>query len=223
MAGAPSSTGRSSPPGPSTSGRSIWSAGRRPRSPRSRTASFRRSCCPERRASPTPPLGDAARDSSDAISRGGETTPLLESAFNKREVRFSPDGQFLAMISNESGRPEVYVTSFPGPGERVRVSAGGARHLRWSRDGREIFYISSDQYLVSVPVRTSPTLELGSATLLFQLREGGTDTGALDRGISSGFDVSADGKRFLVVFPEIVGDALPLTVVANWESEAGTH
>jgi len=157
------------------------------------------------------------------LSGGGKPTPLLESAFNKREVRFSPDGQFLAMISNESGRPEVYVMSFPGPGERVRVSAGGARHLRWSRDGREIFYISSDQYLVSVPVRTSPTLELGSATLLFQLREGGTDTGALDRGISSGFDVSADGKRFLVVFPEIVGDALPLTVVANWAAEAGTH
>src|SRR6266545_4836968 len=157
------------------------------------------------------------------LSGGGKPTPLLESAFNKREVRFSPDGQFLAMISNESGRPEVYVTSFPGPGERVRVSAGGARHLRWSRDGRELFYISSDQHLISVPVRTSPALELGAATPLFLLREGGTDTGALDRGISSGFDVSADGKRFLVVFPEVVGDVLPLTVVANWASEAGTH
>ncbi len=157
------------------------------------------------------------------LSGGGKPTPLLESAFNKREVRFSPDGQFLAMISNESGRPEVYVTSFPGPGERVRVSAGGARHLRWSRDGGELFYISSDQHLISVPVRTSPTLELGAATPLFLLREGGTDTGALDRGISSGFDVSADGKRFLVVFPEVVGDALPLTVVGNWAAEAGTH
>ena len=157
------------------------------------------------------------------LSGGGKPTALLESAFNKREVRFSPDGRFLAMISNESGRPEVYVTSFPGPGERVRVSAGGARHLRWSRDGRELFYISSDQHLISVPVRTSPALELGAATPLFLLREGGADTGALDRGISSGFDVSADGKRFLVVFPEVVGDALPLTVVGNWAAEAGTH
>ncbi len=157
------------------------------------------------------------------LSGGGKPTALLESAFNKREVRFSPDGRFLAMISNESGRPEVYVTSFPGPGERVRVSAGGARHLRWSRDGRELFYISSDQHLISVPVRTSPTLELGAATPLFLLREGGAETGALDRGISSGFDASADGKRFLVVFPEVVGDVLPLTVVANWASEAGTH
>jgi Tol biopolymer transport system component len=155
------------------------------------------------------------------LSGGGQSSPLLESAFNKREVRFSPDGRFLAMISNESGRPEVYVTSFPGPGERVRVSTGGARHLRWSRDGRELSYISSDWRLISVPVRTSPTLELGAATPLFSLREGGAETDALDRGISSGFDVSSDGKRFLVVLPEVVGDALPLTVIANWAAGAG--
>ncbi len=155
------------------------------------------------------------------LSGGGKPTALLESAFNKREVRFSPDGKFLAMISSESGRPEVYVTSFPGPGERVRVSTGGARHLRWSRDGRELFYISSDQSLISVPVRTSPALELGAATPLFSIRKGGTESGALDRGITSGFDVSPDGKRFLIVFPEVLGDELPLTVVVNWASEAG--
>ena len=76
------------------------------------------------------------------LSDGGRPSALLESAFNMREVRFSPDGKFLAMISNESGRPEVYVTSFPGPGERVRVSTGGAGHLRWSRDGREMKILS---------------------------------------------------------------------------------
>jgi poly(3-hydroxybutyrate) depolymerase len=124
------------------------------------------------------------------------------------------------MISSESGRPEVYVTSFPGPGERVRVSTGGARHLRWSRDGQELFYISSDQRLISVPVRTSPALELGAATPLFSLQRGGTEMGAPDRGVTSGFDVSADGKRFLVVFPEVIADELPLTVIANWAAEA---
>jgi Tol biopolymer transport system component len=154
------------------------------------------------------------------LSGGGKPSALLKSAFNKREVRFSPDGKFLAMISNESGRPEVYVTSFPGPGERVRVSTGGAHHLRWSRDGRELFYISSDQTMVSVPVRTSPALEIGAPAPLFSIRKGGMESGALDRGITSGFDVSADGKRFLVVSPEVLGDELPLTVVANWASEA---
>jgi Tol biopolymer transport system component len=154
------------------------------------------------------------------LSGGGKATALLESAFNKREVRFSPDGRFLAMISNESGRSEVYVTRFPGPGERVRVSTGGARHLQWSHDGRELFYISSDQRLIAVPVRTSPALELGIATPLFSLLKGGVE-GGLDRGITSGFDVSADGQRFLIVFPEVVGDELPLTIVANWASEAG--
>jgi serine/threonine protein kinase len=155
------------------------------------------------------------------LSAGGKPSALLESAFNIREVRFSPDGKFLAMISNESGRSEVYVTSFPGPGERVRVSTGGARHLRWSRDGRELFYISSDQTLISVPMRTSPALEIGTAAPLFSIRKGGTESGALDRGITSGFDVSPDGKRFLVIVPEVVADELPLTIVANWTSEAG--
>ncbi len=155
------------------------------------------------------------------LSGGGKPTAFLESAFNKREVRFSPDGRFLAMISNESGRPEVYVTPFPGPGERVRVSTGGVQHLRWSRDGREIFYISSDQRLMSVPVRTSPALELGAATPLFSLKQPRGAPGALDNGITSGFDVSPDGKRFLVVFLEVAGDELPLTVIANWAAEAG--
>ena len=154
------------------------------------------------------------------LSDGGRPSALLESAFNMREVRFSPDGKFLAMISNESGRPEVYVTSFPGPGERVRVSTGGAGHLRWSRDGRELFYISSDRTMVSVPVRTDPALEIGAPTPLFSIRKGGTESGALDRGITSGFDVTPDGKRFLVVVPEVLGDELPLTIVANWTSEA---
>jgi eukaryotic-like serine/threonine-protein kinase len=153
------------------------------------------------------------------LTGGGKPIALLQSAFNKREVRLSPDGRFLAMISSESGRPEVYVTPFPGPGERVRVSTGGAQHLRWSRDGRELFYISSDQRLISVPVRTSPTLELGAATPLFSLPRGSTGPGAFENGTSSGFDVSPDGKRFLVVLREVVGDELPVSVVVNWTAE----
>ena len=155
------------------------------------------------------------------LAGGGKPIALLQSAFNKREVRFSPDGRFLAMISNESGRPEVYVTPFPGPGERVRVSTGGAQHLRWSRDGRELFYISADQRMISVPVQISPTLELGAATALFSLSRGSTGAGAFEAGTSSGFDVSPDGKRFLVVLREVIGDELPLSVVVNWTAEAG--
>jgi Tol biopolymer transport system component len=151
------------------------------------------------------------------LAGGGKPIAFLQSPFQKAQVRFSHDGRFVAMISNESGQPEVYVMPYPGPGERVRVSTGGARHLRWSRDGREIFYVSADRRLMSVAVQTAPALALGTPTPLFTLaREIGP------RGfISSAFDVSPDGKQFLVVLPEVVADELPLDVVVNWTAEVG--
>ena len=69
------------------------------------------------------------------LSGGGKPVALLQSPFDKGDVRFSADGRSVAMITGESGQSEVYVTAYPGPGERIRVSTGGARDLRWSRDG----------------------------------------------------------------------------------------
>jgi hypothetical protein len=106
---------------------------------------------------------------------------------------------------------------YPGPGEKTRVSLAGASLLRWSRDGRELFYLSTDQRLISVPIRTSPSLQLGSPTELFSVREKNwlTAFGNAD----SCFDVSPDGKRFLAVVPEVLADKLPLTVAINWATE----
>ena len=143
------------------------------------------------------------------LTGGGKPVAFLQAPFNKRDVRFSPDGRYLAMITTESGQPEVYVTAYPGPGERIRVSTGGARSLRWSRDGRELLYVSGDRHMTSVPVKTSPSLELGAPTALFALS--GADW------IS--FDVSPDGKRFLAIVPKIIADELPLEVVVNWTAE----
>ncbi|HMA17998.1 MAG TPA: hypothetical protein VKS03_06130, partial [Thermoanaerobaculia bacterium] len=141
---------------------------------------------------------------------GGRPAPFLLSGVNKPEARFSPDGNFVALISGESGRPELYVTAFPGPGEKIRVSTGGAAHPRWTRDGRELLYLSGDRRLISTPVRTSPLLELGKAVPLF------TVAGKWNW---MEFQVSPDGKRFLAVVPEVITDELPLTVVANWTAE----
>ncbi|MGH9399613.1 MAG: TolB family protein, partial [Thermoanaerobaculia bacterium] len=147
------------------------------------------------------------------LSGAGKPTPFLETPFNKTSVRFSPDGRFLAMVTGESGpQPELYVTAYPGPAERIRVSTGGAGDPRWSRDGRELFYLSGDRRLMSVAVSTSPALKLGTPTPLFTL------TG---KGYWPSFDVSQDGKRFLALVPETVADELPLNVVANWASEVG--
>ncbi|HQR46028.1 MAG TPA: hypothetical protein PK598_08440, partial [Thermoanaerobaculia bacterium] len=136
----------------------------------------------------------------------GKPAPLLKSPFSKSGVRFSPDGRFLSFVSDESGRPEAYLMPYPGPGERTRVSAGGARLVRWNRDGRELFYVSPDRKLISVPVRTSPSLWLGSPTVLFE-------TGGKPDWTT--FDVSPDGKKFFANVPEVVASEQPLTVVVN--------
>ncbi|HXM76272.1 MAG TPA: hypothetical protein VN971_05830, partial [Thermoanaerobaculia bacterium] len=126
---------------------------------------------------------------------------------------------FIAFLSDESSGIEAYATPFPGPGERVRVSTGGALHLQWGRNGREIFYLSADRHLMSVPVRTTPSLQLGKPVPLFVWKGEIGRRGALSRGTTSRFDVSADGQRFLAVVPEVVVDELPLSVVVNWPAE----
>jgi Tol biopolymer transport system component len=74
-----------------------------------------------------------------AVPGPGKPAPFLQSPFDKKDVRFSPDGRFLAFVSNESGQAEAYVAPFPGPGEKVRLSAGGARLVRWGREGNALF------------------------------------------------------------------------------------
>ena len=139
------------------------------------------------------------------LGRPGKPAALFPAPFNRMNLTFAPAGDFVVFRSDESGRFEAYVAPFPGPGEVTRISTAGARMARWSRDGREILILSSDRRLVSLPVRTSPTLQIGAPVTLFEINGAGW----------SGFDVSPDGKRFLAVVPEVVADRLPLTVVVN--------
>jgi len=139
------------------------------------------------------------------LSPRGPPVRLVHSRFSKSDVRLSPDGRILSLISDESGRPEAYVMPYPGPGEKTRVSSDGARLVRWSRDGREIFCLSADLRLVSVPVRTSPSLRIGAPRELFRLQSKPW----------SAFEPSPDGKRFLAVVPDLIADEQPLTVVVN--------
>ena len=146
----------------------------------------------------------------------GKPAALFPSPFNRRNLSFSPDGDFVVFWSDESGRSEAYVAPFPGPGEVTRVSTAGARMARWSRDGREIFILTGDRRLVSLAVRTSPSLEVGGPAILFER------TLVEVKGIGCNtFDVSPDGKRFLAIVPEVMADRLPLTVVVNGPKKAG--
>ncbi len=134
--------------------------------------------------------------------------PLVTSKSQQETARFSPDDGFVAFISDESGQPEAYVEALAPDRQRVRISTGGATLLRWSRDGKEIFYASPDGKLYAVPIRVSPALQVGAPAVLFSLPAEGWEA----------FDVASDG-RFLAAIQEVSATTVPLSVVSNWTSE----
>jgi eukaryotic-like serine/threonine-protein kinase len=129
--------------------------------------------------------------------------PLLQTAFNEDEARCSPDGRWLAYSSDESGRHEIYATSFPKPSGKWPVSSGGGTQPRWRHDGTELFYLAPDRTVTSVRVGAGSTFEVGAATPLFQIR-------------GTSYAPSADGRRFVTNDPIGEPSAQPITVVLNW-------
>ena len=122
---------------------------------------------------------------------------------------FSPDGKWVAYRSEETGRSEIYVVPYPGPGGRVPVSSGGGTGFRWSRSGRELFYRNGDK-LMAVAIETSPTFRAGTPKLLFEKRYHNV-----------AWDVDADDKRFLIIHQPSLQQATAehLSVVLNWFEE----
>jgi len=153
------------------------------------------------------------------LARGRKPVPLLNTPFHEANPAFSPDGKWLAFISNESGRPEVYIQAFQAKdvpsvvGERYLVSREGALALRWRSNGKELFYLGFDGRIQAVPVKLSPKPEFGPATPLFTIS---TEARAAIHSIV-GFDVSADGQRFVI--PMVTSaDGPSIVVVQNWEA-----
>ena len=148
---------------------------------------------------------------------GWESFPFLQAPSSQVAARFSPDGRFIAYCSDESGRHEVYVRPFPEGEGRWQVSNRGGGQPRWSRDGKELFYVEGDA-MMAVPVITRPSFQAHRAERLFQHSHTGAHTGAQYGGFTR-YDVSPDGQRFLVVEP--VGDQPDpsIIVVQNWFEE----
>jgi serine/threonine-protein kinase len=143
----------------------------------------------------------------------GEVVPMIASRFDEYSPIFSPDGRWLAYVSDESGRYEVYVESVPRGRGRWLVSSGGGIEPLWSADGRELFYRSGDAML-SVAVQTAPTFSVGSPQLLFErpvLKDGIYGT--------LSYDITADGREFLMIERRL--DLVPnrLNVILNWDEE----
>ncbi len=141
-----------------------------------------------------------------------EPEPFIVTPFNERAPRFSPDSRWLAYVSNESGRDEVYVESFPVRGRKWTISSNGGAEPRWSRDGSELFYRQGNQML-AVDVESGDSFSASRPHVLFE--------GHFDSSVAGNpnYDVSSDGERFLMIRRS--GEAVPNTinVVLNWSED----
>jgi Tol biopolymer transport system component len=144
--------------------------------------------------------------------------PFLKTDFDEVHGQLSPDSAWMAYASDETGQREVYVRPFPS-GEGVwRISTVSGDQPRWRRDGKELFYAGADGRMMAVPIKAvadpKPSFELGAPVPLFEshIIDFPTTKGAFQ------YDVTGDGKRFLVVTKNIAAAVSPLTVVVNWNA-----
>jgi serine/threonine protein kinase len=134
---------------------------------------------------------------------------LFASEFAEFQAHFSPDGHWVAYASSESGRPEIYVQSFPPAGGKWQVSTGGGAQPHWRRDGEELYFIAPDRKLMAVEVKLGSAFEMGTPAPLFQTQ--------VSNFVSPNrYDVSADGQRFLVNSSVQEQSRAPIVIVLNW-------
>jgi len=135
--------------------------------------------------------------------------PVVQTEANEVAGTLSPDGRWLAYASDESGRNEVWVQSFPNGSGKRQLTNGEANGPRWRRDGRELFYYTGEGKLMAAPVSNGESLDVGAAVSLFEFRAG------TPRGIPP-YAVTRDGQRFLINAVVETEPNAPLTVVVNW-------
>ena len=144
--------------------------------------------------------------------------PFLQAGYNVGQGRFSRDGKWLAYVTDETGRANVYVTPFPDGKGKWQVSADGGSMVRWRGDGKELYYLNGTGDLMAVEVNGSgQEFRIGPPQRLFHME---LKTGPSRYDLSStseqiGYDVMPDGKQFIVTSP-VAGSASPVTMVTNW-------
>jgi serine/threonine-protein kinase len=145
------------------------------------------------------------------LERERQPEMLLQTPFNENTGMLSPDDRWLAYVSNESGREEIYVRPFPGPGGRVQISTEGGIQPMWSKDGRELFYQNGNK-MMAVAISMEPELAPGKPEVLFE--------GAYQMGnrLSSNYDVTPDG-RFVMIRTDESSAPAQINVVLNWHQE----
>jgi Tol biopolymer transport system component len=141
-----------------------------------------------------------------------QVRPWMQERWTIRNAQFSPDGRWVAYSSNETGAFEVYVSPFPSANGKRQVSSRGGEEPRWRHDGRELYYLSGQGELMAVDIATEPALEARTPLVLFQthIRQ---PVSAMD---VFSYDVSADGRRFLVNTKVDEPGAAPVSIILNW-------
>jgi len=146
------------------------------------------------------------------VAEEREPEPFLQTPFNEGGAMFSPDGHWLAYTSSESGRVEIYVQPFPGPGGKWQISTAGGNEPLWARNGQELFYRNGEQ-MMAVDITTQPSFSAGTPYLLFEGQY------YFQSGVApANYDVTPDGQQFIMINTD-VEEARQINVVLNWFEE----
>jgi Periplasmic component of the Tol biopolymer transport system len=142
--------------------------------------------------------------------------PILQTQFNETHAQVSPDGKWIAYVSDETGRAEVFVRSFPvTTAGKWQISTGGGDSPQWRRDGKELCYFSADKKLMSVDVNSGSTFEPSAPTALFEVPIEDTSI----TGVRNQYLLSPDGQRFFINKISEQQKPSPITVVINWAAQ----
>ena len=145
---------------------------------------------------------------------GQAAQPFLQTRFDESHPQLSPDSRWIAYVSSESGRNEVYLRQFPDAGAKRQISTGGGDAVIWSRDGRTLFYRNADQ-MMAIQIGTGRELTATRGRPLFK---GPYMTGGVGLGGGTGidFDVAPDGRRFAMILPAEPESLHEIALVENW-------
>ena len=146
------------------------------------------------------------------VKNGSEPVPFVESPANELSPVFSPDGRYIAYVSNETGQNEIYVRPYPLPGPVIAVSIDGGTEPVWSPDGSELYYRHGEE-LLAVPLRTGSGFSVGSPRAVLNTPAPPTT------GSNPAYDVFPSGDRFLILRPPPGAPIDRLRVVLNWHDE----
>lgn len=138
--------------------------------------------------------------------------PWLQTRFSEAGGQISPDSKWIIYASDESGRFEIYLNSFPVFGQKIQISNAGGEQPRWRGDGKEVFYITPDRKVVSVELNYGETVEPGTPKILFQTQI----VPSIEA--RNHWDVTNDGQTFLINTTAPSTADAPIEVITNWTS-----